>query len=289
MRLARTVAEARGVLAELRRGGRRVAFVPTMGALHAGHRSLVERAAAARPSPAIALSVFVNPLQFGPGEDYAAYPRDLERDAALARAWDVALLFAPDARELTPPGAQLRIAPGPLGEELEGASRPGHFEGVLTIVAKLFNVVQPDLTVFGQKDLQQAVLVGTLVRELHIPLELIVAPTVREPDGLALSSRNAYFSPEERAQAPVLHRALRAGAATLRRGERSADRIAEEVRRVLGEAPDLRPDYVAVRRAEDLAAKAHLAGPVAILAAVRLGETRLIDNLITTPEGEADG
>lgn len=282
MRLARSVAETRGAVAEMRGRGAEIAFVPTMGALHAGHRSLVERGRAG--GRAVVASVFVNPLQFGPGEDFETYPRDLDADRELARHWGVELVFAPPAEELLLPDRSVTVDPGPPGDTLEGRTRPGHFRGVLTIVTKLFNIVRPDVGVFGQKDLQQAVLVGRMVRDLDFAVRIEVCPTVREADGLALSSRNAYLSPAERARAPALFRALRTGEAAIRSGEREPDRVREEVLRVLRGVPGLAPDYVAVRRAQDLAEVGEIAERTAILGAARLGRVRLIDNLIVDPE-----
>jgi pantoate--beta-alanine ligase len=279
VKLVRGVAEARVTAARLRSSGS-LAFVPTMGALHAGHASLVARAR--ELAPRVALSVFVNPLQFGPHEDLGAYPRDLERDAAQAERWGVDLLFAPAAAEFTPPGATVSVDPVPLGSRLEGRARPGHFRGVLTIVAKLFHVLAPDVALFGRKDLQQVVLVRQMVRDLDLDVRIEEAPTVREADGLALSSRNAYLSPVERRQATALYRALRAGERALGGGTRDAGELARAMRGVLEQAPALSPDYVAVLRTEDLAEVEEVHGTVALVAAARVGRTRLIDNLIVT-------
>jgi pantoate--beta-alanine ligase len=285
VRLARRLDELGAGLDDLRRDGT-VGFVPTMGALHAGHASLVERARAEARSAV--LSVFVNPLQFGPGEDYGAYPRDLERDLRLAEEWGAALVFAPGPRELLPRRPEVTVDPGPLGARLEGAVRPGHFRGVLTIVAKLLHVVRPDVAVFGQKDLQQAVLVRRMVEDLSFPVRIAVAPTVREPDGLALSSRNAYLSPAERAAAPALVRALGAGERAVLAGERRAREVRQAVLGALAEEPALNLDYAAVLRADDLAEIERVEGPVALAAAARLGRTRLIDNLLVDPETRRD-
>jgi pantoate--beta-alanine ligase len=227
--------------------------------------------------------VFVNPLQFGPAEDFAAYPRDPAGDAARAEGWGVDLFFAPAAEELTPAGMAVTVDPGPLAAELEGATRPTHFRGVLTIVAKLLHIVTPDVAVFGQKDLQQLVLVRRMVRDLGLDVRIAAVPTVREPDGLALSSRNAYLSPAERAAAPGLFRALRAGERAVAEGERDPARVAAAVRSALAASPALVVDYVAVRRADDLAEVPEIEGPTALAAAARVGRTRLIDNLIVTP------
>ena len=284
MKLVRALAETRADASRLRRERGALAFVPTMGALHDGHRSLVERAR--ETAGATALSIFVNPLQFAPGEDFEAYPRDLQRDAALAEAWGVDLVFAPEAAELVPSAAFVTVDPGPLGERLEGRSRPGHFRGVLTIVAKLLNVVRPDVAVFGRKDLQQAVLVRAMLRDLNFDVRLAVPPTVRDPDGLALSSRNANLSAAERLEATALHRALRAGERAILDGERRPGAVRDAILRVLAEAPAVRPDYVTVVREEDLAELDRVRGPTALLVAARVGGTRLIDNLVVAPEDE---
>ncbi len=281
MKVVRGVAEARTAAAGLRASAGALAFVPTLGALHAGHAGLVARAG--ELAPGVALSVFVNPLQFGPAEDFAAYPRDPEGDAARAESWGVDLFFAPAPEELTPAGATMTVDPGPLAIELEGATRPTHFRGVLTIVAKLLHIVAPDVAVFGQKDLQQVVLVRRMVRDLDLDVRIAAVPTVREPDGLALSSRNAYLSPAERAAAPGLYHALRAGERSVAEGERDPARVAATIRRALAGSPALVVDYVAVRRADDLAEVPEIAGPTALAGAVRVGRTRLIDNLIVTP------
>lgn len=281
MRLARGRDELRAGLDALRADAGTVAFVPTMGALHAGHASLVARARA--EAGAAVLSVFVNPLQFGPAEDLEAYPRDLERDARLAGAWGAALVFAPAGRDVLPRRPDVTVDPGPLGTRLEGAARPGHFRGVLTIVAKLLHLVRPEVAVFGQKDLQQAVLVRRMAADLDFPVRIVVAPTVREPDGLALSSRNAYLSPSERAAAPALIRSLRAGERAVLAGERRAREVRRAVLEALAGEPALRLDYAAVLRVDDLAEVETVEGPVALAAAARLGKTRLLDNLLVDP------
>jgi pantoate--beta-alanine ligase len=283
VRLARGRDELRAGLDALRADAGTVAFVPTMGALHAGHASLVARARA--EAGAAVLSVFVNPLQFGPAEDLEAYPRDLERDARLAGAWGAALVFAPAGRDVLPRRPDVTVDPGPLGTRLEGAARPGHFRGVLTIVAKLLHLVRPEVAVFGQKDLQQAVLVRRMAADLDFPVRIVVAPTVREPDGLALSSRNAYLSPSERAAAPALIRSLRAGERAVLAGERRAREVRRAVLEALAGEPALRLDYAAVLRVDDLAEVETVEGPVALAAAARLGKTRLLDNLLVDPGG----
>ena len=263
---------------EARRAGRRIGFVPTMGALHAGHLALVT-AARAR-SDIVVLSVFVNPLQFGPGEDFARYPRDLQRDTTLAAAGGVDVLWAPSRDAIYPEAPQVTVVPGPAGDRLEGAIRPGHFGGVLTVVLKLFGVVQPDVAVFGRKDFQQAALVRRMVRDLNLPIDLVVSPTIREADGLALSSRNVYLDPAARAAAAALPRALACGVEAFRGGERDAGALVGGARRVLEAERGLTVDYVACVGPDDLDPLV-LADERAVLAvAARAGGTRLIDNVV---------
>ncbi|HET8623221.1 MAG TPA: pantoate--beta-alanine ligase [Gemmatimonadales bacterium] len=261
-----------------REAGRRVALVPTMGFLHEGHLALVE--AARRRADLVVMSVFVNPLQFGPNEDFDRYPRDLERDRALARERGVDLMFVPTVTTMYPPGAETRIVPGPAADRWEGAVRPGHFVGVLTVVAKLFHLVEPTIACFGQKDFQQVTLVRSMVRDLNLPVEVVVVPTVREADGLALSSRNVYLAPAERRDAPALSRGLGAAAAAWRAGERSGPALEAIVGREVTAAPGLRADYIAAIDPDQLQ-RVDLAVPGTILAvAARVSRIRLIDNLI---------
>ena len=245
-----------------------VAFVPTMGNLHAGHLALVERAR--RQAPKVAVSIFVNRLQFLPGEDFERYPRTFERDCALLEDKGVEFLFAPDETALYPEKQVVRVHPGPLGEDLEGRFRPGFFEGVATVVLKLFNCVQPAAAVFGKKDYQQLMVVRSMVRQLELPLAIVAGETVREPDGLAMSSRNAYLSAAERAEAPRLHRLL---AEVAGGGTRP-----EDARQALA-AAGWKPDYVEVRHRADLRKVEGGDRDRVVLAAARLGQTRLIDNL----------
>ncbi len=261
-----------------RAAGRRIGFVPTMGFLHEGHLALVDDAR--QRTDAVVVSVFVNPLQFGPTEDFDRYPRDLDRDRALAAERGVDLLFVPTVAIMYPPGASIRVMPGPAAERWEGAVRPGHFAGVLTVVAKLFHMVEPDVACFGQKDIQQVTLVRHMVRDLDMPVELAVHPTVREPDGLALSSRNLYLQPGQRRDALALSRGLWAAEAAWRAGERSGRALETRVGRELGAAPALDADYIAAVDPEHLE-RVDQARPGTILAvAARVGHTRLIDNVI---------
>jgi len=259
-----------------REKGRRIGFVPTMGSLHEGHLRLVDRAR--DHADRVVLSVFVNPLQFGPQEDFERYPRSLARDRGLAAERDVDCLFVPDTAAMYAAEPLVRISPGPMAETLEGAARPGHFAGVLTVVAKLFHIVEPHLAVFGRKDYQQALLVRQMVRDLDFPVEIDVAPTVRELDGLALSSRNAYLDPDQRRAALALSRALRAVEQAWRGGESNPavlERRGMEVLRATG----VTPEYLAVVGEAMRPVKQADARAVVVIAA-RVGATRLIDNVV---------
>lgn len=260
-----------------------VALVPTMGALHEGPLSLVDRAT--ELAELVVMSVFVNPTQFGPAEDFDAYPRDLERDAELAEARGVDVLYAPSSEEVYPDGdTHVRVMPGPLAERLCGLSRPGHFTGVLTVVAKLFGMVQPDVAVFGQKDYQQVTLIRRMVRDLNVPVRVVAAPIVREPDGLALSSRNAYLSERERDRARSLSQGLFAAVAAFREGVTDADRLKARVRGTMRDA-DVEPEYIELVSPDGLEPlDAGTAGAV-LAGAARVGETRLIDNVILGQQG----
>jgi pantoate--beta-alanine ligase len=258
----------------LRAAGRKVALVPTMGALHDGHLELVRHARRAPGATVVAVSIFVNPLQFGPGEDLDRYPRTLEADLDKCRAAGVELVFTPTATAMYGENAQVTVHPGPLGDELEGAVRPGHFAGVLTVVTKLFGIVRPQLAYFGEKDYQQLVLVRRMSRELNLGVDVIGVPTVREPDGLALSSRNVYLSPEERKRAVTLSAALSAGKHAAVGG---GDAVLEAAEKVLATEPEIAVDYLALRDPELGPAPEH--GQARLLIAARLGKTRLIDNM----------
>ncbi len=255
--------------------GERIACVPTMGYLHEGHLSLVRRARAA--ADRVVLTLFVNPTQFGPGEDYAVYPRDPARDQALCEAEGVDVLFMPAAADMYAPDASTAVVEEALSRRLCGASRPGHFRGVCTVVAKLFNCVRPDVAVFGQKDAQQALVIRRMVRDLDFPVEIVVAPIVREPDGLAKSSRNVRLSPAERAAALGLSRALGLAREALARGERDADAVRRRLERELA-ASGLRTDYVEIVDTRTLEPAPLLAPGVLVALAAFAGRTRLIDN-----------
>nr|WP_255425826.1 pantoate--beta-alanine ligase [Pseudonocardia petroleophila] len=258
----------------LRGAGRRIALVPTMGALHAGHRELIRHARLAKGASVTVVSIFVNPLQFGAGEDLERYPRPLEADLEICREEGVELVFTPGVEAMYPDGADTTVAPGALGSVMEGAVRPGHFAGVLTVVSKLFHVVAPDVAYFGEKDYQQLVLVRKMARDLDFPLDVVGVPTVREGDGVALSSRNAYLSDADRPRASALQRALRAGASVSAHGP---DAVLEAARAVLAEEPALELDYLELRD-PDLRPDVQQ-GKARLLVAARLGTTRLIDNI----------
>lgn len=260
-----------------RKGGDSVAFVPTMGYLHEGHLSLIRKAR--NLADRVAVSIFVNPTQFGPREDFAAYPRDPARDLRLLRSSDVDLCFTPERGGMYRPDHRTEIHVTGLDRVLEGASRPTHFAGVALVVAKLLHLVEPDLLLLGQKDAQQAVILETMIRDLDLPVRVVRGPTIREKDGLALSSRNAYLSPRERAAAPVLWRALRRARDAVRQGERSAARVKRLIRREVAREPLVRLDYAAVVNARTLVELRRLQGRVLIPLAAYLGSTRLIDNI----------
>jgi pantoate--beta-alanine ligase len=278
MRLIRSPAQMTRLAGRLRRQGRSIGFVPTMGALHEGHLSLVR--AARRATDAVVVSIFVNPLQFGPLEDFRTYPRHLRQDLRLLRQAGVAVAFVPNRRAMYPAGFQTRVEVKRLSAVLEGASRPGHFRGVATVVAKLFNLVQPTVAYFGQKDYQQALVIQRMVRDLDWPIRIRVLPIIREPGGLAMSSRNAYLSPEERRQAAVLPQALRDARRRILDGERRAAVVAAAMRRQIERAPLVRVDRIDLVDAGTLSPRPRLQGRVALLGAVRVGRTRLIDNVL---------
>ena len=278
MRLISTVTEMQAICRELRRSGKSLGFVPTMGALHEGHLSLV-RAARAH-NQVVAASIFVNPLQFGPNEDFSKYPRAIERDKGLLVAEKVDLLFAPSSEEMYPKGAVTEVYVAGLSEKLDGNSRPGHFKGVTTVVAKLFEIVRPDRAYFGQKDAAQVAVLRKMVHDLNMDIELIVCPIVRDRDGLAMSSRNAYLTVEQRKQALVLNRALMRVQAMADRGEKNAAALREAGKQVIGEEPGARLDYFEIVDANTLESVEDIAKGALVAVAAYVGTTRLIDNLV---------
>jgi pantoate--beta-alanine ligase len=291
MQIFSDIPELRARLRALRAGGeqprsRGVGFVPTMGALHAGHRSLIQ--AARQRCAIVVVSIFVNPTQFGPNEDFTRYPRTLEQDCEMLDAEGVDVVFTPTAEAMYPAGASTFVDVEGVSERLDGASRPGHFRGVATVVAKLFHIVQPDLAFFGQKDAAQVAVLRKMVRDLDFPLEVIVCPTVREPDGLAMSSRNRYLSAEERRQALVLSRALQAAQTLTGHGERHAAALLETMRATLRDEPAILIDYLAIVDPETLLPVDDLESGGLLAIAAYIGKTRLIDNtLLGSTTGDA--
>ncbi len=282
MQIVTTAADLQQAALQLRAEGRRIGFVPTMGNLHEGHLSLIR--IARQRADIVVVSVFVNPTQFGPSEDFAAYPRTFEADRALCEQEGVDLLFFPSVAEMYPDGASVSLVETALSRTLCGASRPGHFDGVCTVVAKLFNLALPHLAVFGEKDAQQLRVIRRMVRDLRFPVEIVPGPTCREPDGLARSSRNQYLTPAQRPQAAVLRRALDEAERLFANGERDPALLTAAMRAVLARAPDARIDYVSIVDDETLQP---LSGPIlrpALVAlAVWIGQPRLIDNTLLRP------
>ena len=277
MKLVRTISDIREQVARARAGGRTIGLVPTMGFLHEGHLSLVDRCR--ELSDYVVMSIYVNPLQFAPNEDFGSYPRDLERDLAAAEQRGVDLVFTPDDRQLYPGKPAVAVTPRRLNDRLCGLGRPTHFEGVLTVVAKLFGIVRPDVAVFGQKDFQQAVLIEKMVTDLDMPVRVDVAPTVRESDGIAMSSRNAYLTKEQRARARNLSRGLAAAVAAFRAGERAVERLRSVILQTMEAAGGVDVEYVEIVSAHELE-PAETAGDDTVAAvAARVGSTRLIDNV----------
>ena len=287
MRVARTKDELRHRVEAWRREGAKIGLVPTMGALHEGHLSLV-RIARERGTRVVA-SVFVNPTQFGPTEDFNRYPRQPEKDAAMLEAAGCDLLFLPSVETLYPPGSATFVEPAGAALGLEGACRPGHFRGVTTVVLSLFNLVQADFAVFGEKDAQQLAVIRQMVRDFHLPVEIVPAPTIREADGLALSSRNAYLSALEREAATVLYRSLSAAAELIAAGERRGDEVRRHLREILDSEPSARVDYADVVDADTFSPVETLQGELVLPLAVRIGGARLIDNIRLTVESSAAG
>lgn len=277
MQVAKTVREVRAWMKLARADGKTVGFVPTMGYFHEGHLSLMRRAKA--ECDLCVVSLFVNPTQFGPSEDFQRYPRDFARDAAMAESAGVDLLFAPEAEEMYPEGYQTYVDVLEVTRRLEGAARPGHFRGVATVCTKLFNIVQADRAYFGKKDYQQLKVIQRMVHDLNIPIEIVPCETVREPDGLAMSSRNVYLKPDERRAATVLYRALCAGRDAILAGERDGKKVKELVEKVIATEPLVKPEYVDVADAESLEPLTTLKGEVLISLAAHVGAARLIDNI----------
>jgi pantoate--beta-alanine ligase len=273
-----TIDEMRAASRRIRRSGKRLGFVPTMGALHQGHLSLVRAARAS--SDVVAASIFVNPTQFGPTEDLAKYPRSFERDRELLEGEGVSLLFAPAVEEMYPAGAATWVTIDELSAKLDGRSRPGHFRGVTTVVAKLFHIVEPDVAFFGQKDAAQVAIIRRMVRDLHLPVEIAVCPIVRAPDGLAMSSRNAYLDPQQRKQALVLHRSLLRVQELADSGERTAAKLRKAGCEELASEGAVRLDYFEIVNPETLDPVEGISQGALVAVAAYVGGTRLIDNLL---------
>jgi pantoate--beta-alanine ligase len=284
MRIIRSVAAMSAYSRVLHREGVGIGFVPTMGALHEGHRALI-RTARLR-CDAIIVSLFVNPTQFGPQEDFSRYPRQFEQDAAMCREEDVDVLFAPSQTVMYRPGFQTGVAVHRVSQRWEGAHRPVHFGGVATVVAKLLNIIRPDIAFFGQKDYQQVVVVRQLAVDLNIGTTIVQCPTVREPDGLAMSSRNRYLTPTQRQAAPILYEALQAGARAIREGITGATRIRRRMLLKLAAEPLVQVEYVSVCDPDSLEPLRRITGRVVLLGAIRLGSVRLIDNLVVRKKKE---
>lgn len=278
MKRVRTIEEVRTAVSSARKAGATIAFVPTMGYLHEGHLSLV-RLARERGAEFVAASIFVNPLQFGPKEDFTTYPRDEERDAGLLEQAGVDLLFLPTVETMYPEGAATTVRVSGVSAPLEGERRPGHFDGVATVVAKLFHIVAPDLAAFGRKDAQQCAVIEKMVRDLDFPVRLLFGETVRESDGLAKSSRNSYLSPDERAKAPVLHRALQAAEDALGRGARNVEEVETLMRGIVDAEPGVAVDYLSLVDPLTFEAPRDFDRDLLVAGAVRIGRTRLIDNI----------
>jgi len=278
MRICKTIEEMRSASRDTRREGKRFGFVPTMGALHEGHLSLV-RAATAK-SDVVAVSIFVNPLQFGPTEDLAKYPRSFERDRELLENEAVDIVFAPQPEEMYPKGGVTYVTVEGLSEKLCGRSRPGHFRGVATVVAKLFHIVEPDLAFFGQKDAAQATIIRRMVRDLNLPVEIVVCPIIRESDGLAMSSRNVYLRPEERKAALVLNRSLTETKNRFDQGERNARKLIAAGKRVMAQESRVRLDYFEIVDPDTLDPVLEVTRSALVAIAALVGNTRLIDNIL---------
>jgi pantoate--beta-alanine ligase len=278
MQVLTTVREMRAACRAIRGNGQSLGLVPTMGALHAGHIALVR--AARSQCDVVAASIFVNPTQFGPNEDFAKYPRTFEQDCAMLTSEGVALVFAPQPEEMYPAGAGTIVEVEAVGDRLDGASRPGHFRGVATVVAKLFHIAAPDKAFFGQKDAAQVAVLRRMVRDLNFDLQLVVCPTVREPDGLALSSRNRYLSAEERTRAVVLSNSLNAISAAYRAGQKDVAQLLEAGRHAIAAEPEVRIDYLAIVDWDTLLPLTEARAGALVAVAAHVGSTRLIDNTI---------
>ena len=283
LEVVHSIEELRRALAAIRNARRSIGLVPTMGALHAGHGRLIETAR--RESGCVVLSIFVNPIQFDRSDDYSRYPRALPSDLEFCDARGVDIVFAPPAEEMYPAAPHAFVEVNEISDHLCGKFRPGHFRGVATVVLKLLNIVQPGRAYFGEKDAQQVAVIRQMVKDLNVPVDIVAVPTVREADGLALSSRNASLAAEERRVAPTLHRALQAAAISISAGSTNADEIKQEALRVFDVYPEVRVEYLEIVNADDMQPVEQIIGPVRVAGAVWIGKTRLIDNVLCTPGG----
>ena len=281
MKIIRSIKNMQRIARDLKRDGKSVGFVPTMGALHNGHLSLIKQAT--KENDFLIVSIFVNPTQFGPGEDFRRYPRSLKTDALLCKSQGVDIIFYPDAGQIYPKGYKTYILVEELSNILCGKFRPGHFKGVATIVVKLFNIVQPDIAYFGQKDAQQAVIIQQMVRDFNLPIKIKVLPIIREPDGLAMSSRNSYLSFKERADATVLYKSLGKAKAMIKQGIINPSRIILVLRKMILKKKTARIQYIKIVDLNELKPVKRIQGKVLVALAVWIGRTRLIDNIIITP------
>ena len=278
MDIAKTIDSTRQLIKDARKADKTIGLVPTMGALHIGHISLIE--AAKKQTDYVVVSIFVNPTQFGPAEDFDKYPQPFEQDTRICREHGVDLVFAPSVNEMYPSQNVTWVNIEKLTETLCGRSRPGHFKGVTAVCAKLFNIIQPDIALFGQKDAQQAVVIKRMVADLHMPLKIQVCPTVREDDGLAVSSRNKYLTPQERKDAPLLYESLQKAKQLIQAGTTDAEKIITEMKKILSRSEVLQPEYIEIVNAETLQPINPVIGPALIALAARLGSARLIDNIL---------
>jgi pantoate--beta-alanine ligase len=278
MRVIRGVRQMQNVALSARRSGKTIGLVPTMGALHEGHLSLIRQAR--RDNDLVVVSIFVNPAQFGPGEDFKKYPRNLVKDAKLCRAEGADIIFYPDKKEVYPPGYRTYIEVEGLSDVLCGRSRPGHFKGVATIVAKFFNIVQPDTAYFGQKDAQQSVIIKRMAEDMNMPVKVMVMPTVREPGGLALSSRNTYLNSKQKRDAFILSRSLDFAGYLIRNGLRDTNRIIVAMKKLICKKRSISVDYISIVDYETLEPLKRIKGKCLIALAARVGKTRLIDNIV---------
>lgn len=278
MEIIGSVSEMQKLADQLRQKGVTIGLVPTMGYLHEGHLSLIREAKT--NSDIVVVSVFVNPTQFGPGEDFKDYPRDFDRDAKLAESAGCDIIFHPDVQDMYPENHKTHVQVEQITGVLCGASRPTHFRGVTTIVAKLFNIVKPHLAVFGQKDAQQVIVIKRMVEDLNFDLKIVVAPIMREPDGLAMSSRNIYLTPGQRKQAVVLYESLMHAKKIIEQGERNGEHVKKQIRSMIEQQPDAKIDYIEIVDTSNLNPVKHLQGEILIALAVKIGKPRLIDNVI---------